>query len=298
MLKGLPIGISDFKTVIENNYYYIDKTLFIEEICKNTGKTLLFTRPRRFGKTLNMSTLKYFFDIENAVKNKKLFNNLYIGTSDYVKEQGKYPVIFISFKDIKKQSWSDCYKGIRNLISDLFDEHKYLREKLDERNRNKFDKIWFNNDDGDYEGALRNLCKYLFEYYNQKVVILFDEYDTPIVSAYEHNYYDNGINFFKNLYSAVMKDNEYLQIGVMTGILRIAKEGIFSGLNNLTVYTILDEKYSEYFGLTEKEVTEVLDYYGLKYKISDIKLWYDGYKFGNSDIYNPWSIYILGRNIR
>lgn len=290
MLKSLPVGISDFKTVIENNYYYIDKTFFIEEICKNTGKTLLFTRPRRFGKTLNMSTLKYFFDIENVEKNKKLFNNLYIETSDYIKEQGKYPVIFISFKDMKKQSWSDCYKGIRNLISDIFDEHKYLRERLDERNRNKFDKIWFNNDDGDYEGALRDLCKYLFEYHNQKVVILFDEYDTPIVSAYEYNYYDNGINFFKNLYSAVMKDNEYLQIGVMTGILRIAKEGIFSGLNNLTVYTILDEKYSEYFGLTEKEVTEVLDYYGLKYKISDIKLWYDGYKFGNLDIYNPWSI--------
>lgn len=290
MLKELPTGISDFKTVIENDYYYIDKTVFIEKICKNTGKTLLFTRPRRFGKTLNISTLKYFFDTREAEKNKKLFNNLYIKNSDYIKEQGKYPVIFISFKDIKKQSWNDCYKGIRNLISDLFDEHKYIREKLDERNRNKFDKIWFNNDDGDYEGAIRNLCKYLFEYYNQKVVILFDEYDTPIVSAYEYSYYEKGINFLKNLYNAVMKDNEYLQIGVMTGILRIAKEGTFSGLNNLTVYTILDEEYSEYFGLTEKEVIEALEHYNLKYKISEIKLWYDGYKFGNSDIYNPWSI--------
>ena len=291
MLKGLPTGISDFKTVVENNYYYVDKTAFIEEICKNTGKTLLFTRPRRFGKTLNMSTLKYFFDIKNAEENKKLFDNLYIEKSDSIKEQGKYPVIFLSFKDIKERSMEKCEEQLKDIVSDLFRENLNIINSLDEFDkedfinicRKDFTKIVLGN-------SLKFLSKVLYEHYKKKIIVLIDEYDTPLVSAYQYGYYDEALNLFKGLYSSVLKDNSYLQTGVMTGIIKVNKAGIFSDLNNLKLNTILDNMYSEFFGITEKEVNDILSYYNLEYKISDIKRWYDGYKFGNSEIYNPWSI--------
>ncbi|KDE69301.1 AAA family ATPase [Fusobacterium necrophorum] len=289
-IKGLPNGISDFKILREKNYYYVDKSTLIEELQQEIGKTILFTRPRRFGKTLNMSMLQYFWNIQHAEENRKLFHGLKIENSPHIMDQGKYPVIYLSFKDIKERSWEECKKEIKKLLSDLYDKYHFLRESLNQRDLKYFDDIWLEKEESSYSNALKDLSKYLCQYYQKKVVILIDEYDTSILSAYEHGYYEEAISFFRTFYSAALKDNEYLQIGIMTGILRVAKEGIFSGLNNLSVYSILDEKYSSYFGLTEKEVREALEYYELDYNIQEVKEWYDGYLFGNTEMYNPWSI--------
>ena len=290
-IKKLPTGISDFETIIENNYYYIDKTLFIEEIGKNIGKTLLFTRPRRFGKTLNMSTLKYFFDIKEAEKNRKLFEGLNIEKTPYISEQGKYPVIFISFKDIKEMSINNCEEQLKQLISSLYRDNLNVIESLDEFDREDFVNICRKNfNQVTLSNSLKFLSKILYEYYKQKVIILIDEYDTPLVSAHQYGYYDEALNLFKGLYSSALKDNPYLHMGVMTGIIRVNKAGIFSDLNNLSVNTIMENEYSEYFGITEKEVEEMLSYYDVEYEMPEVKLWYDGYRFGNAEIYNPWSI--------
>ncbi|AYZ73947.1 9-O-acetyl-N-acetylneuraminate esterase [Fusobacterium necrophorum] len=289
--KGLPNGISDFKVLREANYYYVDKTKWIEELQQEIGKTILFTRPRRFGKTLNMSMLQYFFDIQNQEENAKLFQGLEIEHSPYMAEQGKYPVVFLSFKDTKRNTWEEMISDIRFFISELFYSFRFLLE-----NSNEFDIPVFKgiitkkSNMSELTNSLKILSRMLKEHYQQKVVILIDEYDTPIVSAYEHGYYEEAISFFRNFYSAALKDNEYLQMGVMTGILRVAKEGIFSGLNNLAVYSVLDERYSSYFGLTEQEVERALNDYGLDYKMEEVKEWYDGYRFGKTEIYNPWSI--------
>lgn len=290
-IKKLPTGISDFETIIENNYYYIDKTLFIEEIGKNIGKTLLFTRPRRFGKTLNMSTLKYFFDIKETEKNRKLFEGLNIEKTPYISEQGKYPVIFISFKDIKEMSINNCEEQLKQLISSLYRDNLNVIESLDEFDREDFVNICRKNfNQVTLSNSLKFLSKILYEYYKQKVIILIDEDDTPLVSAHQYGYYDEALNLFKGLYSSALKDNPYLHMGVMTGIIRVNKAGIFSVLNNLSVNTIMENEYSEYFGITEKEVEEMLSYYDMEYEMPEVKLWYDGYRFGNAEIYNPWSI--------
>ncbi|HEY4532582.1 MAG TPA: AAA family ATPase [Fusobacterium sp.] len=298
-MKQLPVGVSDFKELIEGNYYFVDKTDFIQEILTDGAKVKLFTRPRRFGKTLNMSMLRYFFDSRNAEEHRKLFTDLDIQHSPHFEEQGKYPVIYLSLKDIKEASWQDCSKRMRKVLSDVFDEYKYLRDDLDQRDLKNFDGIWLEEAEGNYFDALKDLSKYLSRYHEKKVVILLDEYDTPIVSAYENGYYQEAISFFRNFYSAALKDNVYLELGVMTGILRVAKEGIFSGLNNLAVYSILDERYSSYFGLTETEVQEALNYYDLESSMQEVKEWYDGYCFGKMEIYNPWSIisYISNRKL-
>ena len=288
--KPLPIGVSDFKEIVENNYYYIDKTKLIEDILHYRAKVNLFTRPRRFGKTLNMSMIKYFFDIENKEGNRKLFEGLSIFESEHMQEQGQYPVIYISFRNMEEVSWENSYIAIRQLISNMYDEFKFIREEMDERELFYFDNVWFNKDIADWKGSLKALTKYLYEYYGKKAVVLIDEYDTPIIQAYQEGYYKQAISFFKKFYGDAMKDNEYLQFGIMTGILRIAKEGIFSGLNNLKVNNIFSEKYSEYYGLTENEVVEAVKYYGLEYEIEDVREWYDGYQFGETEIYNPWSI--------
>ena len=288
--KPLPIGVSDFKEIIENNYYYIDKTKLIEDILHYRAKVNLFTRPRRFGKTLNMSMIKYFFDIENKEGNRKLFEGLSISESEHMQEQGQYPVIYISFRNMEEVSWENSHIAIRQLISNMYDEFKFIREDMDERELFYFDNVWFNKDIADWKGSLKALTKYLYEYYGKKAVVLIDEYDTPIIQAYQERYYRQAISFFKKFYGDAMKDNEYLQFGIMTGILRIAKEGIFSGLNNLKVNNIFSEKYSEYYGLTENEVVEAVKYYGLEYKMEDVREWYDGYQFGETEIYNPWSI--------
>ncbi|BBM37833.1 hypothetical protein JCM16775_0528 [Leptotrichia hofstadii] len=289
--KALPIGLSDFKSIIEENYYYVDKTDLISNLLYDGAKVNLFTRPRRFGKTLNMSMLKHFFDIENGAENRKLFENLKISDSKYMTEQGKYPVIFISFKNLEEEDWKNCLRKIKNLIGDLYNEFEFLRKKLNKRDLKFFDSIWMEEEDVVWESALKNLTRYLYNYYGErKVIVLIDEYDTPIIQSYQEGYYKKAILFFKKFYGDALKDNSYLQYGVMTGILRIAKEGIFSGLNNLKVDTIFNEGYSDFFGLTEKEVTKAVRYYELEYEMEEVKKWYDGYQFGSSEIYNPWSI--------
>ena len=288
--KPLPIGIDDFKTIIEADYYYADKTKMIESLLDDGAGVTLFTRPRRFGKTLNMSMLNYFFNLKNKEENRKLFENLYISKSKYMNQQGEYPVIYLSFKDIKALNWEKCYYLTRRLIGYLYNEFEFLREKLNKKDLSDFDKVWLDEEGADWENSLKNLLRYLYEYHNKKVVVLIDEYDTPIVSGYNNGYKKEVLDLYRSLYSTVLKSNMHLQFSVMTGILRIAKEGIFSGLNNLKVNSIFSEKYSEYYGMTEEEVLEGLKYYNLEYEINDVKDWYDGYQFGNIEVYNPWSI--------
>ena len=290
-MKKLPIGLSDFKKLIEGNYYYFDKTNFIDEIIKDGSEVKLFTRPRRFGKTLNMSMLKYFFDIKEAEENRKLFKDLYIEKTENFKEQGQYPVIFLSLKDLKADNWEEMERKIIVMLSDLFSEYEYLLDKLTGTNYQNFKDIAYKKIDlYDLGGTLKLLTKILYEKYNKKVVVLIDEYDAPLVSAYHNKYYDNAKDFFKTFYSSVLKDNTYLQMGVMTGIIRVIKAGIFSDLNNLSTYTILSDFYPNCYGLTEEEVKKALIDYNLEYEMGDVKDWYDGYRFGKSEVYNPWSI--------
>ena len=290
MKKLIPDGISDFKTLIENNYYYVDKTPFISEIGKNVGKTLLFTRPRRFGKTLNMSMLKYFFDIKEANENRKLFKNLEIENLAYFKEQGKYPVIFISMKDIKEMSFDGAIIEVKNLLKKVYNQFEFIREKLNEGELIEFDNIWLGKNDENLKNSLLNLATFLKKYYNQKVVVLIDEYDTPLVSAYRYGYYKEAKNFFSSFYSSALKDNNILQVGVITGIVRVIKAGIFSDLNNLSEHSILNKEYDEYFGFLEEEVKNALKYYEIDSKLDEVHSWYNGYKFGDTKVYNPWSI--------
>ena len=290
-MKKLPIGLSDFKELIEENYYYFDKTNLIDEVIKDGSKVKLFARPRRFGKTLNMSMLKYFFDIKEAEENRKLFKDLYIEKTENFKEQGQYPVIFLSLKDLKARTWEEMERGIKNLLQEVFSEHKYLIKELDEFDLSILKKII--NKEVELEGlksSLKFLTKILYEKYNKKVVVLIDEYDAPLVSAYHNKYYEKAKDFFKTFYSSVLKDNPYLQMGVMTGIIRVIKAGIFSDLNNLNTYTILSDFYPNCYGLTEEEVKKSLIDYNLEYEMGDVKDWYDGYRFGKSEVYNPWSI--------
>ena len=298
--KAVPVGIEDFERIVREDYYYVDKTLLIEELLINRAPVTLFTRPRRFGKTLNMSMIKYFFDVKNKEENKKLFENLKISNSEYMSEQGKYPVIFISLKDLKGNSWKECLKRLKLFIFDLYVEFEYIREKMNEWDKRKFEKVLYEQEDADYIMSLKFLADSLYKYYGEKAIILIDEYDAPIINAFDKGYYNEAINFFQTFYSSALKTNNSLKYGILTGITRIIKEGIFSGLNNLKVDTILNKKYSEYFGLLESEVVEMLDYFGMKYKIEEVKEWYNGYIFGESEVYNPWSIvnYIDNREIK
>ena len=288
--KKLPIGLSDFKEIIEYDYYYFDKTKFIENILEERSKVKLFTRPRRFGKTLNMSMLKYFFDVENREENKKLFEGLNISKSEYFKKQGEFPVISISFKNYNKNDWESGFKSIKSTISDIYAKFEDLMEHLNKRDLKKFEDIWLEKDEGDWERSLLNLTKYVYEYYGKKVIVLIDEYDQPIINSYIKGYYSETIDFFKSFYGSVLKDNEYLEMSVITGILRVAKENIFSGLNNLEVHTILDSEFTEYFGVMENEVEDALKDFGLEYELEDVQKWYNGYLFGDTKVYNPWSI--------
>ena len=290
-MKRIPIGLSNFKHLIEEDFYYFDKTKFIDEIIQDGAQVKLFTRPRRFGKTLNMSMLKYFFDIKEAEENRKIFKDLYIEKTESFKEQGQYPVIFLSLKDLKARTWEIMEKDIKSTVASLFSEYKYLLKDLD-----KFDTITFENvimkniELENLKEILKFLTKILYEKYNKKVIVLIDEYDSPLVSAYTNGYYENAKDFFKTFYSLVLKDNNYLQMGVLTGIIRVIKAGIFSDLNNLSTYTILSDDYTDSYGLTEEEVEKSLKDYGIEAEISNVKDWYDGYRLGDSEVYNPWSI--------
>ena len=290
-MKKLPIGLSDFKELIEENYYYFDKTNFIDEVIKDGSKVKLFARPRRFGKTLNMSMLKYFFDIKKAEENRKLFKNLYIEKTESFKEQGQYPVVFLSLKDLKATTWEEMERKIIIILSDFFSEYEYLLNELTGISFENLKNIIYRKADIDeLTTTLKFLTKILYEKYNKKVMVLIDEYDSPLVSAYINGYYKKAKDFFKTFYSIVLKDNNYLQMGILTGIIRVIKAGIFSDLNNLRTYTILSDDYTDSYGLTEEEVEKSLKDYGLEYEISKVKDWYDGYRFGNSEVYNPWSI--------
>ena len=289
-MRPIAIGVSDFRNIIANNCFYVDKTKFIEELVNDMTAVHLITRPRRFGKTLNLSMLKYFYDIEGNTENRKLFDGLYISNSLAMSEQGKYPVIFLSFKDVKADSSLEMMENIAILMKNLYDKFEYIREKLNQSNLMEFDEIWLKKDNANLRGALLNLCSYLKEYYNQDVILLIDEYDTPMVSAYEHGYYDEIKIFFTTLYGSALKENPALKKAVLTGIMRISKENIFSGLNNVKVNSILEDDFAEYFGITEKEVEKSLIEYGLEERLPEVQKWYNGYIFGGVRVYNPFSI--------
>ena len=290
-MKRIGIGVSDFKHLIEEDFYYFDKTKFIDEIIKDGAQVKLFTRPRRFGKTLNMSMLKYFFDIKKADENRKLFRDLYIEKTDSFKEQGQYPVVFLSLKDLKATTWEEMERKIIITLSDFLSEYEYLLNELSGINFENLKNIIYKEAGiDDLTTTLKFLTKILYEKYNKKIVVLVDEYDSPLVSAYINGYYEKAKNFFKTFYSLVLKDNNYLQMGILTGIIRVIKAGIFSDLNNLRTYTILSDDYTDSYGLTEEEVEKSLKDYGIEAEISKVKDWYDGYKFGDSEVYNPWSI--------
>ena len=299
--KAVPVGIEDFERIINEDYYYVDKTMLIEELLINRAPVTLFTRPRRFGKTLNMSMIRYFFDVKNKKENRKSFENLKIYNSEYMSEQGKYPVIFISLKDLKGDTWEKCFENLKKTMYKIFNKYEFVREKLNIVEKRQFDKIWEMRDSKQsFKTSLLDLSNYLNKYYGEKVIILIDEYDAPIINAFDKGYYNEAMDFFQTFYSSALKTNNSLKYGILTGITRIIKEGMFSGLNNLYVNTILSKDYSEYFGLLENEVIEMLEYFDMKYKIEEVREWYNGYIFGESKVYNPWSIvnYVRKKEIK
>jgi len=299
-MKRLAIGIDDFRKIIKEDCYYVDKTKFIEAVLEDASNVKLFTRPRRFGKTLNMSMLKYFFGVRDSEENRKLFNGLDIEKSKYINEQGKYPTILISLKSIKYETWEESLEQLKSLLSNLYNEFEYIRECLNESEIELFNDIWFKKENGEYANSLKNLTSFLYKYYKKEVILLIDEYDIPLITAHKYGYYDEIINFYKIFLGEALKTNQYLKMGVLTGIIRVIKTGIFSDLNNLKVYSILEKKYSEFFGFTEEEVKKALQYFNIEEELTNVKYWYDGYKFGNLELYNPWSIinFLDGRELK
>ena len=293
-MKKLNLGHSDFKNIINNNNYFVDKSLLIEEIINAQKNVLLLPRPRRFGKTLNLSMLQYFFD-KNEPENKRLFKDLKIWqTDDDIKQHcGKYPTIYLTFKDTKAETWESCYELIVSEIVNLYSKYIYLLKNdiLYDFEKLKFNKILNETaSETDYKNSIKQISKYLQRFHNEKVVILIDEYDTPI-QAGRNKFYKEAISFMRNLLSGALKDNSNLYKGIITGILRVSKESIFTGLNNLSVYSILDNKFSDKFGFTEEEVKQITIDFKVNTRYPQIKKWYNGYKFGKTtDIYNPWSI--------
>lgn len=289
--KRLGLGVEDFKKIRTLDYYYIDKTKFIEDILLDGADIKLLCRPRRFGKTLNMSTLRYFFDIENKEENRKLFNGLYIENSPMISEQGKYPVIFFTMKDIRGNNFKEFIEDIELLIISIIKEYQGLKDVCFPEEIQLFENLQFRKASlSELKRALKFITELLYRKYNQQVILLIDEYDYPIITAYEKGYYDEVKDFIKGFYGDVLKTNEYLHMGVLTGIVRVAQAGIFSDLNNIENYTILNKKYSQHFGLLENEVEKALQDYDVSYKLDEVKSWYNGYRFGDSEVYNPLSI--------
>lgn len=291
--KALPIGISDFKLAV-TEYYYVDKTLLIRDFIDNRPLVSLFTRPRRFGKTLNMDMLRVFFektDEDTSVyfKDKQIWQC----GDEYTAYQGKYPVIFLTFKDVKCSSWEETFQQISRLIAMEFQRHMELEtsDKLNSYEKEQFSQIAKGiADKVGYQMSLQFLSLLLHKHHGEKTIIIIDEYDTPIQQGHTCGFYEETIHFMRNLFSGGLKDNSHLAFGFMTGILRVAKESIFSGLNNLTIHSILDNKYSQYFGFTKEEIYKMLEYYDVREKYEEVCDWYDGYLFGNTEIFNPWSV--------
>jgi Protein of unknown function (DUF1703)./Predicted AAA-ATPase. len=294
MKKIIQVGTSDFKELIEGNHYFVDKSLLIKEFLENGGKIILTPRPRRFGKTLNLSMLKYFFDARTKDATQGLFKGLKIeNEKDIMKFQGEYPVIFISFKGIKYTTFEYSLSAVAMLMSDVYKEYRYLMESdiFKDDEKRDFNKII--NREADLvllTASIKNLTYYLHKYYNKKVMLFIDEYDVPIQEAYIRGYYDEMIGLIRNMLSDSLKDNISLEKAMVTGILRVAKESIFSGLNNLDVNTILGYDFNNKFGFTEDEIEDLLNYYNATDDIENIKKWYNGYVFGGQIIYNPWSV--------
>jgi len=291
--KPLPIGVSDYRDAC-TNYYYVDKTMLIKEFLDERPKVSLFTRPRRFGKTLNMDMLRTYFektteDTSVYFRDKKIWSY----GEPYRTHHRKYPVIFLSFKDIKYTSWEETYQTLRKLIAQEFRRHNELASSsaLSDYEKEEYSLLATEAADKvDYQMSLRTLTLLLHKHHDVAPIVIIDEYDTPIQQGHVNTFYDTVIGFMRNLFSGGLKDNPHLSYGFLTGILRVAKESIFSGLNNLKINSILDERYSEYFGFTSDEVHEMAEYYSASDKYQELCDWYDGYRFGNTDIFNPWSV--------
>jgi len=292
-VKSLPIGISDYVRAQEE-YYYVDKTLLIKEFLDKKPLVSLFTRPRRFGKTLNMDMLRVFFEISDKNTSKYFADkNIWQCGEEYRSHQGKYPVIFLTFKDVKFDTWDATIDKIRGLLQEEYGRHQELlnSDKLSQYEKEYFTKIISATaNEVELTSSLERLSKMLASHYDKAPVIIIDEYDTPIQEGYSKDFYDEIIGFMRNFFSGAFKDNKNLSYGFLTGILRIAQESIFSGLNNLTVNSVMDEEYDSFFGFTESEVKAMLSYYGVSDKEEELKDWYDGYLFGSEEIYNPWSV--------
>ena len=296
-MKLIPTGIENFKELIDKDYYYVDKTNLIVNIINE--KVVLYTRPRRFGKTLNMSMLYYFFSIKEK-KNSYLFNHLNISKNiDALKHQNKYPTIFISLKDMKVPSMENQLLNFSSIIARLLDQFEDILDYdiFNDREKTLLNKYHMGiASKNELAESLLNISICLEKYYHQKVIILIDEYDVPLQSAYQNNYYDEMVDFLRSVFSSALKTNDALEKGIMTGCLRISKESIFTGLNNFTSYSLLNNGGSEYFGFNEKEVKQLLEDYQLSSYMDEVKEWYDGYLFGNTEIYNPWSILMYVKN--
>ena len=293
--KRIPIGYENFKEIIEKDFYYVDKTMLIYDIIKNGGKNNLITRPRRFGKTLNFSMLKYFFDIREK-DNYNLFDGLKISEhfDELAPYQNTHPVITLSLKSAKQPTYESALGNLCNEIRNQFIEYEFIADsdKLSQADKEAFKDIYWSKtgDEELFKQAIKKLCKYLKQYYGVNTIILIDEYDVPLENAYFAGFYDEMVGFIRSLFESELKTNDSLEFSVITGCLRISKESIFTGLNNLAVNSILSKKYSEYFGFVQSEVDDILNYYDLPQKNNALKSWYDGYLFGNTEVYNPWSV--------
>lgn len=291
--RPCPVGITSYREVADE-CYYVDKTLLIRQILDDHSKVYLFTRPRRFGKTLMMDMLRTYF--EHSGQDTSVYfrdRRIWDCGEAYRRVQGRYPVIFLSFKDAHQTNWEEMYASLCFILREEYVRHMEILEsdRLNDYDREFFEGIARGRAPiTDYQFAIGKLCTMLSTCYGEKTIIMIDEYDTPIQQGHLHHYYDEVVGFMRNLFSSALKDNDHLEFGVLTGILRIAKESLFSGLNNLVVDTTLEEKYAQYFGFTGEEVRQMADYYGMPEKISEIRDWYDGYLFGNTQIYNPWSV--------
>lgn len=297
-MKLLPTGIENFKTMIDKSAYYVDKTNFIEDVLSE--QVVSYTRPRRFGKTLNMSMLYYFFSIKEK-KNAYLFDGLNISKNkDALKHQNKYPTIFISLKEMKSLTFDAQISSFSNVIYELLEKNLEIlsSDQLSDTTKDILNKLHNRSPSiEDLKISLRIITNALYTYYQQKVIVLIDEYDVPLQAAYQNNYYEEMVEFLRSVFSSALKTNDALEKGIMTGCLRISKESIFTGLNNFTAYSVLNNISSESFGFTELEVKQLLKDYNLSEKMDEVKEWYDGYQFGNKEIYNPWSTLMYVKNI-
>lgn len=289
----LPVGNTNYKEICRENYY-IDKTLLVKELLDEKNKIILFTRPRRFGKTLNMDMLRTFFE-KTAEATSEYFTDKKIWQygEEYIKHQGQYPVIYLSLKDIKARKWETAYELLKYIISVEYVRHTELKNssELEEADQSFYKRITRNQASmAEYQFSLQALSRMLHQHHKQAPVIIIDEYDTPIQEGFVNGYYDEAIEFIRNFFSAALKDNLHAKLIIMTGILRVAKESIFSGLNNIRVCSVLDKKFSEYFGFTTNEVEQMAEYYEHTDKLAELQAWYDGYKFGETEIFNPWSV--------